>query len=1006
MCFRLCFRRAGVFLLSGILLAGCDAKIGERPPPLATQQVSGTQCISDSLPTITRFIEGQAADQEVAATWDCFGSALEKFKKYVRGNSTNQYTPQELSTFLQDNFFDQSKGKKVITPALQTEVMKFKQIFIGGRLDALTMDELDTALQLFKKFRAMTLQINPYMKILGLNWAVSAAAVQARADSDFFEKANTNLQDIARQMADLVQVNHPAYRLGDFASFITELNGLYEKPWDFQRLVAEFIPFVEKLKVAVVGGDESKITANEWQSFLLLGGRGYIQYLRYRYFIQTALDTKTQIHFFSVTLQDGFSAIRDLLAQKTSGAISRAELTGVLQAAAMVWPQLKISDELVLQGLKIKKSLLGGTSESMDKIDFANALPKVVGLQVVAENLLPFYHLYRQDWDPRQVSDESAQAFYDQAEGAAAKAGLDVGALMTASYDLQDLRSLAHEILTLYPQLTKVSESSVQKLLPLITDAKNTIFAESDSVLRRERWSSSLNFLARGYCEFIYYNYFGDTLQTLQGLQSMSVIVGKINTLFQDMLNQNGNKKFAQTDLAVLAKDAVTAELLPRALAGHLSDIVVDVLLNRGLVAPEKRIAGQIPSAFNLPSLVIFYFEAQSWLNTEKFLVSLFPTTQERYSPAQIQKLVGSRLQDSSLASPEKSALTELAMMLNSPLPLTINQKNYRIISRIRVQSYDQNSLSQLNLNRLVARILIRAYSTDKARINNYLGINLVEAKQAFKELRPVAIAMDLIEPDNVTFADSRFREASIFVPRSNGDDLVSFLEGSDLVGMIWSGVSLNIALKKELSQACFVGHPPLTGSMKVPLTCLESIYHQVFPLYMTSLPDYVQAMKNVPMNQWADYFMNVLKAAGHVPNSTGLAKMSDVSLVPHVIQYVEMVFALYDANSNGVLDTTEALKAFPVFRTLIKKFANGSVDDKDLDSVFTYILKYGKPPESWSDKLWFLAYWKGHPGNWDVSADRMQLAKILGYIADQTAKVPVTESDPASTLVLGNLNQ
>ncbi|MNL09129.1 hypothetical protein D3C87_1298780 [compost metagenome] len=70
-----------------------------------------------------------------------------------------------------------------------------------------------------------------------------------------------------------------------------------------------------------------------------------------------------------------------------------------------------------------------------------------------------------------------------------------------------------------------------------------------------------------------------------------------------------------------------------------------------------------------------------------------------------------------------------------------------------------------------------------------------------------------------------------------------------------------------------------------------------------------------------------------------------------------------------------------------------GDIEEKDLWDLFTFILKYGKPPESLGEKVRFQFFWKDKPEKWDIWADRTQLAKILGYIADKVAEAELVAS-------------
>jgi hypothetical protein len=292
----------------------------------------------------------------------------------------------------------------------------------------------------------------------------------------------------------------------------------------------------------------------------------------------------------------------------------------------------------------------------------------------------------------------------------------------------------------------------------------------------------------------------------------------------------------------------------------------------------------------------------------------------------------------------------------------------------------------------VITRVLLRAYVGSRQRLANYSGVTLDEAQGAFKSLRPVLVQMGMIEEGNTTFASSRFREANIFVPHSDGNSLLSFTEGVDLVGMIWSGLNINTKLKAQLLKDCFDGRTDVKDSAKVTVSCARSSYRRSFPRAAASMPEYVRFLVNLQPDWYNHYIENVFKAAGYVPNPKNLATLGDISLSPHVIQYIEMIFARFDKNRDDYISTEEAMKAFPSFKGVMLELAKDQIDDgtikeENLIDVFGYILRYGHPPTSLGEKLQFVFNWKGKPEKWDIWAGRSQLSEILGYIADEVAK-------------------
>jgi len=979
-----------------VFTTGCDSKVGEEPPPPDSHELGGTKCLSEMTPVVKDFIQGDAKKEEVEAGWDCATTAIETFKRYVRGRNADRYTPQELATFLENNFLDRSKNER-ITVGLQTEFMKLKQIFVGGSADYITRAEIDKLIALLQNFREMTVNLNPYMKVLAMNWSVSDSS-KLQVDVRYFEDANKEVQNAARLLASLIEKNEQSYRLSDFTVLMEELSGFFGESWEFPKTIALYMPVVKKVKKALAGGDENSVAPTEWRRFALLGSRGYVQYLRYHYFIKSVPETGTgyRLSYLSRTVEDVLSVFQDLVAEKPEGVVSRDEITDLLKTLQVVWPTFKVSNNLVFEAMKVKQLFFGGSVDSFTTTDFETARLKVSRIKTLIERFLPYYTIYGREWEPDMYEPEEAQKLYMESQFVLEATVREAGVLFEGAYDLNDLVRLIHEVEELYPPKGESLEAQARKYLPLIIDTKNIVLGGNDSSLRKGNWSVLLGFAARFYSDFLYYDYFLNEKPIEQPLtvSYFSVFLNQSLNIFRDLLTTKKENQLTRAELNKIGGHLIALEVLPKGIKPESLDQVLGVVLNNILVSPEQRLGSPAPNAITLASVEVARQELQVWLDTELFIATL----SENWKPEEGLKAkaltdVFKQAQSAQASSVSLQAgLRELLLSVQSPVPMTVDSEGRLIISNKFEQVYTAKSLRRLNMNRAITRLLLRSFVNDKERIATYKGAVLEEVQSAFFTLKPLLVEMGLIEPKNMTFASSRFREANIFVPHSDGNTFASYSEVADLIGMIWSGVSINSMLKKDLIRVCFKGNDQITNETLVSVSCARAAYKDSMPKSMTATPEYLRFMKSISKDEWAIYMNNVFKAAGYVPNDKNMAMIEDISLAPHVIQYIEMVFARFDRNKDGVISTSESLNAFPAFKGILMELAkdqlaSGSIKESDLLDLFTYILRYGKPPETLKEKLRFVLNWRGKSEKWDVWADRMQLSEILGYIADQVSK-------------------
>lgn len=1000
-------RIISVLVSFSMLASSCAPKVGETPPDQTQQKLEGSQCLSGLPPVIERFAEGRATDAELTAGWDCAATAIKTFKKYVYGRASDRFESAELAEFLKNKFLDASSPP--ITPEFRTEVMRIKQLFFGGSLEYLTRAELDKIVSMIEDLKGVTLRVNPYMKLLVQKWSAKNSG-SVNEDLRYFEAASEEVQAAARILANMIEQNNQVYELDNFVNFLREFTAFSGQNWELNGTIERLMPVFKKVKKAIAGGDQERIGPSEWKSFVLLGARGYVQYLRYFYFIKSVADTGTglRLGYLARSLEDLFGAFQDLMQDKPAdpscgvvqgvpkliylSCISKDEINEMMAALSTAWKEFKVSPKLIDEAMKLKKVYFGGTENNITSQDFERGKKKVATLKVVVEKFMPFYSLYALEWDRSNFDNNAALQFFKDAETSLNESAVSLGTLFEDSYSINSLKALLQEIDRLYPPTVSADQQSraaqMQKYLPLVEDVKNIVFSEKDSLIKKNQWSGFLQYGARFYNAFLFYTYFVEKEKsgTMIYTSSFKRLIDQSMAVLTDVLKGKKNKALSLAEVNLILQRLLEVEVIPPGLTPQALDQVVKVTLNRLLWPAEDRLKGSVPNALNLATLANISKEAQIWSETEMYLLSL---AAQPVSPANLKSQIAKTLKRTDISESLRTGLKETTMMVAGPTAQTVDAEGRLIISNIVPQAYDGFSLARTNLNRTLGRLLIRSAITDRGRLDRYEGVNVSEAQVVFDWVKPVVIQAGLLDETNTTFVESRFREANIFSAHSNGDGYVNFAEMTDLVGMIISGIAINSMFRKDIELAC-VGNAPIDFKTTVTERCLRKVYIEQTANYMTATPEYTQFFKRVDMNDLEVFLENILKAAGHVPNKQNLVLLMDADLSPHVLQYLEMTIAKYDANKDGRISVLEAKAAFSSFRGLLKEVTKDQtlIKEKDLEALFMYILHYGKPPEGVSDFIFKWLPWKRNPEKWEaISADRRILGGILGTIADLVAK-------------------
>lgn len=1009
----------------------CTPKVGEEPPPPQALGVKPSPCLDKAMESIGEFFRGTAKDADLSESWGCLSSAFAEFKKYVRGRESDRYNTQELATFIEDNFIERNPitaRKRRISPELQVQMMKIKIILIGGSTEYLTRNELTSVINLLGDFRRLSLAINPSMKILTMNWKPEGPMNDAQMEE--FEKANFAIQTFVKDFASLVKNNNPSYDLNDIPVLMKELEKFYDDNWGWLPKLEQYVPLLKKIKKAIAGGEEDFVAPAEWRIFMLLGGRAYVQYLRFHYFISDYTENLSgnRAAYIARTFEDIFSIFQDLVAEKPSGQVSRIETAEILEALSKAWQDFKTSDNFVFEIMKIKRVVLGGSIEFWSSKDFESARLKVSKLKDIITELLPYRHVYTFGWKPDSMTHEDAQVHFNNARLQLIRALKEFGSYLEDGYSSSDLINLLTELEKLYPPGEGKTPwvKTVNQYSCMANDLKRMIFDErkvgdkcafvngkaENWTIGKGQWDKFLDVIAQFYTTFLQFDYFvsGKSLNSGSQVQTVNWFGNDAINMVQQILSKRQKPVMTTEELTALALDLSQANVLPKELKPATVQALMSSIVNKFLNPPEDRLKGVIPVGINQRLLANLANEFNIWNRVDLFLMEIYERNKSPMTNQEVLKEITNGLEQHKDDPYLMTGLSEMKLVFETAIPMPLDPEGRVIISYGKESRFSSSAIKQFNLSRMIVRTLIRAFGLNLNRITTNEGVQKCEAELAFQDLKGAFVDLGMLDAGSNGFISSRFTEANIFLPHSDGKALMSFQEFHDLVTMIFSGFAIDNKLKLGLQDECKRQGNPLTRSSDlVELVCLRKVYYNNISANMAfaSLPDYMNYFTNTSPAVWNASFFQNLKAAGYVPNNQQLVKIGDATLFPHIIQYTEMLFNKFDQNHDGKLSKPDAIKAFPTFKNLLKDLAKkqideGLIDENELEAVFTYIVKYAEIPGCdkspmilclFDGDVWKWLDWKKNYRNSDqtIYATRDHVAKILGLIADEVRKGPPT---------------
>lgn len=970
-------------------LACSPKQWGEKP----ADGVSGNnkigseiRCLGNVLPIMQAFIKGEAKPSEVSKSWQCFSGALELFKNRVRGEHPRGYKSTELKDFFERYFL---KEGVEISPALLTEIMRIKQVFVGGENQVVTRQEMEDLIRFSNEMETLSLELLPSMKILSARWSIESEEQIPAAETEF-DLAKVRAEKALIQLAARIESKGQSYKISNFITLLEEMEKLYASHWDFLESLKKGLPLFQKLKKTLTGTDETSILATEWRQFGMLGARSYLLYLRYRYFVQqrpVSQSTEPNYRLVFKSIDDLMVTCGEFISQKPTARLETSEVLEVFEQAKKIFPDLNVTPDLLTELMKIKILLVGGTVKEFSPEDFAAARTKLDSVRLVSELYKKWSEVFTGTWKIESKSREEARRDFNTAENDLLRIAASLGPLFETSYDLKDVVKLLKAFEVTFPpkEGTQPVSSVVEKYLPLGVSVKNLVLKDwlqnkrrnssLNSVILKKDWPSLLDTGARVYTKYLYYNYFLKEQNWMRGfgLQDTELLVSGLHKTLLEVLRVRGDagpEGIAGWELAMIFEKAQEAKVIGVDWSASVVNALFDKVIQRLFTSPENRANGKYEKEVSATALETLFRESAVFFDAQKKFDSLL-NQQAQWSQAELRK---------NFSSNGSEADKELAQILSVAPSMGLDAEGRLFISPKRSMAYSENSLLRMNVIRGAVRWVIRSYAGDLDRALTLKYLSESEVNSIFSDFRGIAVEMGLLDPKNERFAKNRFLEASLFTPASDGNNLMSFQEGSWLLADILSGLKVNKPLAEAYSRNCGRGSA-------VEIECALRVLSNRGPNELDSMPEMAKYLERIDAGNWREMNKDLFRAIGWSDTDRKILA-TDLALYPHILQYIESVMRRADTNDNGVIHLDEAMKIEPLFRPLLQK-VSGFDDELWLRALFAYILVYGNAPDNIADELFFAADWVNRDGQWPVQADRKQLAKILGVITEKARSAP-----------------
>lgn len=692
-------------------------------------------------------------------------------------------------------------------------------------------------------------------------------------------------------------------------------------------------------------------------------------------------------------LQEVFITFKDNIRGDTKDVYTPQEIAQFIEKN-FIKDSTHFSPAFLAELMKFKIVLIGGDINVIHKNEIKQLVDILAQLTPDLVRLNKSMKILTFKWDknlqPTDLTEKEAQfqAAHDDLEAVIQKL---TGEFIRQArpYYVDDIVSFGKEIAT-FANAKPETVTKIENAREVVKKVKVALIGGPLS-LQNQEWSTLGMVLNDGLFQLLRYEYFVKDLSDDQKYESWTQYE-KISTdtiqLIENLLVAKDTQMISSDEITQLIQALQGQDFLTKNIRLESIKSLLNGLFANLLNSPEQRLQGQILPGFNIQAVQLISKQVLQFIKVQKVVTQVFEVT-PNLSQSDVQ-LVLQTAADAAVTEPElQKGLLELKQVLSSKVALTFNDKKFLKILSSDAGIYHYTDVLFSNFARAGVHWFIQSYATDANRVETIAGLTQAEAEAAFNQFKGIVLDLDVIDSKTAdAFIASRFREASLFLTSSDGDLLISLNETHDLVLHILSGLFRADSGKDAIAKRCL---PGFTGEIKsstvIPEDCLIQFYLTEIDMF-ADLPLFLSLKDEFTEDQRKEYFMNLLKAAGHVPNAEKVVYFGDANLFPHVLQYVEMIYASYDANHDNRIDKDEALVAYPVFRDTIRTVAVTlipSFKEEMLPGTFMYLLKYGKPPKTLAEKLAFASF-ATNPEKWILNTTRLDLGKIFNTIAEATA--------------------
>ncbi|WP_413557496.1 hypothetical protein [Bdellovibrio sp. HCB209] len=674
-----------------------------------------------------------------------------------------------------------------------------------------------------------------------------------------------------------------------------------------------------------------------------------------------------------------------------------------------------VTPEFALELMKIKKALLGGSSNNLTKDEITRLVDVLAIVRDEAVDLAPHIKLLLLRTPNDAANWQQVSAGTEQLRVGLQRI-LEKTELSRSDYSFEDGKRALRGFKEFVKE--KDTEARVSQWLPVVEAVKNVLMGREATLATYSQWKGSLNSLIDLYGLYLKYYYvihnfdtsnegkvrevtqfIGQAIDLLEGCPQITtrgmIPLEDIDNLIETILNIPQVKNVVNirpVSVETLYRAAILRLLEP----GRNGD-------SRGILGLEKKHIVSLRREYNVWRLVQSFVDYQ--LGSSRKVDT--PITRKELLSSYDQFNFGRIIRQGLSSDPYEHIALENAWkdygdLLTSRM-IVYNKKG-------RIEEFNNNSelttnwtgLTKANLMRAMSRALMLAYGKDTSEQLSKATIRPDGLYTWYEDFKELMFDLKAFDRRTGNTASRSFQEANFFTFSGNGDDYMNQVETYEFISLLFSaGLSSSDSIYKDMiAEGCgnslglIENRDPL-GFFYMNSQCFETRFRQHFDKYFDNLPEMSKYVAHMTQEEWNEFYSTLrFLARMSTKEDEGFVEVANIRTMVTIVHYIESIMVTYDKDRNQLLSLDEVYTATPRFLPYIKKTTTVSFETL-LNQGFAYLVFYGKEGNA-AELAWFQAQ-----KIWMNEAPRMNLLRVIKFIkVKDTEKAEKEKAAQAAALL------